>query len=290
MNPPDKDLILSFYDSYVNDWLEHNKKRVDQIDQEAKDRSELGLPLDLASHFKPRPTTMWNENKTLTRIKIAREMLLTLCKKDKHAVIFEMPTKSGIVQYIGNGAALYPAIGLPLLDKESLLTIFDIPERQREDWFVRIADITSEINLNDIDADEKLVEREAISIIYSGKTLKPLQTRRGLVFIESRYLAPVSDVLDVLELYERITPSGMPYIVAKAGFLLQAVIMPYKVISQQFVDKLKKLTEQCVLSLKLLEKEEAGSEEPERYSLNIDPTTGEITGGESENEDETENS
>lgn len=78
MNPPDKDLILSFYDSYVNDWLEHNKKKVDQIDQEAKDRSELGLPLDLASHFKPRPTTMWNENKTLTRIKIAREMLLTL--------------------------------------------------------------------------------------------------------------------------------------------------------------------------------------------------------------------
>ena len=57
-----------------------------------------------------------------------------------------------------------------------------------------------------MDANEKPVEREAISIAYSGKTLKPLQTRRGLVFIESRYLSPVSDILDVLELYERITP------------------------------------------------------------------------------------
>ena len=114
--------------------------------------------------------------------------------------------------------------------------------------------------------------------------MKPLQTRRGLVFIESRYLAPVSDVLDVLELYERITPKGTPYIVAKAGFLLQAVIMPYDVISRQFVDNLKRLTEQCVLSLDLREREKAQekAEEPEQYSLNVDPDTGEIMTEESE--------
>ena len=131
---------------------------------------------------------------------------------------------------------------------------------------------------------EKPVEREAISIAYSGKTLKPLQTRRGLVFIESRYLSPVSDILDVLELYERITPGGTPYIVAKAGFLLQAVIMPYDVISQQFVDNLKRLTEQCALSLDLREREKAlaRAAEPEQFSLNVDPATGEIVEDESE--------
>lgn len=135
-----------------------------------------------------------------------------------------------------------------------------------------------------MDANEKPVEREAISIAYSGRTLKPLQTRRGLVFIESRYHSPVSDILDVLELYERITPHGTPYIVAKAGFLLQAVIMPYDVISQQFVDNLKRLTEQCVLSLDLREREKelARAAEPEQYSLNVDPATGEIVEEESE--------
>ena len=73
-------------------------------------------------------------------------------------------------------------------------------------------------------------------------------------------------------------PGGTPYIVAKAGFLLQAVIMPYDVISQQFVDNLKRLTEQCVLSLDLREREKAlaRAAEPEQYSLNVDPATGEI--------------
>ena len=193
--------------------------------------------------------------------------IAAICKKNKYAVIYERYTEGGgVVQYIGDGAAAYPVTGLPALDKESLLTIFDVPEKQREDWFVQVAGIPSEISFEDTDANEKPVEREAISIAYSGKTLKPLQTRRGLVFIESRYLSPVSDILDVLELYERITPGGTPYIVAKAGFLLQAVM------------------EQCALSLDLREREKAlaRAAEPEQYSLNVDPATGEIVGDESE--------
>lgn len=112
--------------------------------------------------------------------------IAAICKKNKYAVIYERYGESGgVIQYIGDGAAAYPVTGLPALDKESLLTIFDVPEKQREDWFVQVAGIPSEISFEDMDANEKPVEREAISIAYSGKTLKPLQTRRGLVFIES---------------------------------------------------------------------------------------------------------
>lgn len=105
--------------------------------------------------------------------------------------------------------------------------------------------------------------------------MKPLQTRRGLVFIESRYLSPVSDVLDVLELYERVTPFGAPYIVAKAGFLLQAVIMPCDVISAQFVQRLQELTRQCAVSLDLREQErerQAAAESAGQFK--VDPETG----------------
>lgn len=208
--------------------------------------------------------------------------IAAICKKNKSVVLFERYDSNGEValQYIGDGGAVYPVVGLPTLDKESVLTIFDIPEKQREDWYVRSTGIPEGISLDDVDETEKPVEREAISIVYSGKTLKPLRTRRGLVFIESRYLSPVSDVLDVLELYERITPSGTPYIVAKAGFLLQAVIMPYDVINQQFVGKLEELTRQCAISLDLRkqEAERANADAPEQYSLNVDPETGEIIG------------
>ena len=99
---------------------------------------------------------------------------------------------------------------------------------------------------------------------------------------ESRYLSPVADVLDVLELYERRTAEGTPYIVAKAGFLLQAVIMPYDVINQQFVESLQDLTRECEFSLSEKERRECEARdrftftEPEQCSLNVDPDTGEV--------------
>ena len=141
------------------------------------------------------------------------------------------------------------------------------------------------ISFEDTDATERQVEREGISIIYSGRTLKPIRTTRGLVFIESRYLAPVADVLDVLELYERRTTDGAPYIVAKAGFLLQALIMPYDVINQQFVESLQALTRECEFALSEKERREREARdhftatEPEQFALNVDPNTGEIVEG-----------
>lgn len=155
--------------------------------------------------------------------------IAAICKKNKNIAIFERYSDDGdiLTRYIGDGSAVYPVVGLPQLDKESLLTIFDVPEKDRDNYFVKTLGVPAGISFEDTDETERHVEREGISIIYSGRTLKPIRTTRGLVFIESRYLSPVADVLDVLELYERRTAEGAPYIVAKAGFLLQAVIMPY---------------------------------------------------------------
>ena len=181
-----------------------------------------------------------------------------------------------------DGMTGYPVSGLPELDEESILTIFDVPEKQREDWFVRVRDVPEGINFEDTDANEKMIERDNLSIIFSGHTLKPLQTRRGLVFIQSRYLSPVSDVLDVLELYERFTPNGTPYIVAKAGFLLQAVIMPYDVINAGFVERLQRLARDCAFALDLRrqEEEQAAAREvlgdPAQCTFNVDTSTGEL--------------
>lgn len=154
--------------------------------------------------------------------------IAAICKKNKNIAIFERYSDDGdiLTQYIGDGSAVYPVVGLPQLDKESLLTILDVPEKDRDNYFVKTLGVPAGISFEDTDETERHVEREGISIIYSGRTLKPIRTTRGLVFIESRYLSPVADVLDALELYERRTAEGTPYIVAKAGFLLQAVIMP----------------------------------------------------------------
>lgn len=89
------------------------------------------------------------------------------------------------------------------------VTIFDVPEKDRDNYFVKTLGVPAGISFEDTDETERHVEREGISIIYSGRTLKPIRTTRGLVFIESRYLSPVADVLDVLELYERRTAEGV---------------------------------------------------------------------------------
>lgn len=190
--------------------------------------------------------------------------IAAICKKNKNIAIFERYSDDGdiLTQYIGDGSAVYPVVGLPQLDKESLLTIFDVPEKDRDNYFVKTLGVPVGISFEDTDETERHVEREGISIIY--------------------YLSPVADVLDVLELYERRTAEGAPYIVAKAGFLLQAVIMPYDVINQQFVESLQSLTRECEFSLSEKERREREARdrftftEPEQCSLNVDPDTGEV--------------
>lgn len=215
--------------------------------------------------------------------------IAAICKKGKQVILYNRHESGGTLQqYIGDGMTAYPVSGLPELDEESILTIFDVPEKQREDWLVRVMAAPEGINFEDTDVNEKMIERDNLSIVYSGKTLKPLQTRRGLVFIESRYLSPVSDVLDVLELYERFTPQGTPYIVAKAGFLLQAVIMPYDVITAGFVERLQRLASDCAFALDLRRQEEANAAaheaagDPAQCTFNVDTSTGELLEDESE--------
>lgn len=60
--------------------------------------------------------------------------IAAICKKKKNIAIFERYSDDGdtLTQYIGDGSAVYPVVGLPQLDKESLLTIFDVPEKDRE--------------------------------------------------------------------------------------------------------------------------------------------------------------
>lgn len=51
--------------------------------------------------------------------------IAAICKKNKYVVLFDKYSENGetVLQYIGDGAAVYPVVGLPPLDKESVLTI-----------------------------------------------------------------------------------------------------------------------------------------------------------------------
>lgn len=97
------------------------------------------------------------------------------------------------------------------------------------------------LNVDDTDPAERALSDDDFSIIYGGTELKPLKTRNGIIFIQQKYIAPLEDVLDVVQLYERVTPDGQTYIAAKAGLLIAAVIFPYSVINEKFVKRLEEV-------------------------------------------------
>ena len=104
-----------------------------------------------------------------------------------------------------------------------------------------------------------------------------------MIFIDSKYLSPLSDVISMVELFERTTSGGKPYIAAKVGFLLYGIIMPYDAINETFVKVIERMGHECRLAFEKKERErvESINNEPQQQAIKIegcpvDPVTGEI--------------
>lgn len=198
--------------------------------------------------------------------------IAAICKKSKMVHLVNYLSKDGEItqQYIGDGVAMYPVTGLPVLDKDSILTIFDIPERQRSDWVVREDEDFTLVNLDDLDLSDKLIDKNLpVGIDYAGKSLKPIPTSKGIVFLESKYLTPILDTADLLEYYERKTRNGNILVAVKAGLLLHALIVPY-IMPPEAAEMIQEIASRPWHSW-----EEQKTQEPENaYRINLE--TGEV--------------
>lgn len=169
--------------------------------------------------------------------------IAAICKKAKRVMILNHCSRTGTVtQFIGDGVAYYPVYDLPLLDEESVLTIFDIPEKQRENWTTMCVEPAG-LHLEDTDTGEYFLEELGVSFALNGVQVKPFRAKDGVIFVDSKYLAPFSDVRDIVQFFERSLDSGQPYVVAKAGFMMQAAIMPFQVQETSIVQELHKLVQ-----------------------------------------------
>lgn len=174
--------------------------------------------------------------------------IAALCKKVKWVTVFQEYQNSDI-QYIGDRTAFYQVDNLPRLNKESILTIFDIPEKKRGDWVVQVGEAPSYAGFSDAIEGEEIAEELSPEILYNEKILIPLQTQKGVVFLDKKYLSPLSDVMDVLNLFVRENKDGQIYIVAKTGLALKAVIFPQDITTMRFVEKIEQLAKECRCSL-----------------------------------------
>lgn len=206
--------------------------------------------------------------------------IAAICKKSKVIHLYTKREEYSVMQYIGDGSAAYPLDGVTELDAQSIMTIFDITAKQRDDWFIKEQDLPEEINFGDTDFSEKMLEPEKIQLVMLGKVLKVLRSSHGVIPIDSKYIAPVMDTSEVMEFYERVTPSGQRYVVIKAGFLLQAVVSPETVGT--IAEDLQRIAEGIRAGMEY-EKMRAAvirpQEEETQISLSVDSETGEVLSG-----------
>lgn len=169
--------------------------------------------------------------------------VISLCHQRKAFRLFDKISECGeIVQWMGDGCAAYPLNGLPILDEETLCAVFDISEKQLKNTSVQRLTMPDAPNVSDTDPDERVLKDDDFSITYGGTEVLPLRTRTGIIFIQKKYLAPLEDVLDVVQLYERVTTDGQTYVAAKAGLLIAAVIFPYRIVNEKFVNRIEEVS------------------------------------------------
>ena len=150
--------------------------------------------------------------------------LAAMCRKQRVIIMYHDRSD---MQWISEGHAIYPMVGIPEVDEEQVMFLFDIPEKKRAECLVSdYGSIEDCFDISDgaMDNEVKLMPP---AMMIGGNLITPIETSQGIAFFNSEYLKPVSDKED-LNLYERYTRNGQLYIVAKSGMIVQAVILPVK--------------------------------------------------------------
>lgn len=95
--------------------------------------------------------------------------VLSICKANGLYYLYDRIDRSGeITQWLGDGYALYPLDGLPILDEESFCAVFDITGKQREKILFRHERLPEHLNVEDVAAGDKLVREYETTFINGG--------------------------------------------------------------------------------------------------------------------------
>ena len=149
--------------------------------------------------------------------------LAAMCRKKKRIYLIEDEMHD--VQWAGDGGAMYPLFGIPHLNEEQILVLFDVPEDKRKGVSVLLESGMP----GGLDTEDSAADQEArpypLSFGTAWGVYYPVQTSTGIAFYDAEYFKPIADKPRA-KLYERYTRSGRLYFVAKDGMLVEAVIMP----------------------------------------------------------------
>ena len=194
-----------------------------------------------------------------------------LIKKTHFAIVVHMPDEI----YLGTGASIYRAEGIPdMSGREQIGAVLDIEPKKLKK--IQIEEKHSQeksniwgLNLEDAPAaPEQDAERLETVAVIDGECWAALAYDAGkMLFFDESLLSPLADRINnedrkpYIRYAVRYRSDGSRYIVIKDGLETLGAILPVKILTDRYIDKLWDFSSMCE---KQLRREDLEQTEPER--------------------------
>jgi hypothetical protein len=193
-----------------------------------------------------------------------------LCKAERCILLVNEVRNKKTVQWIGTPSALYPFYGLPIMDEKTVFAVFDIDHKKKEMFTYK--EYTADefrINISETDETEQEVKPENVTIYWKNVPLLPVNTSKGMYFIDRTYTAPLMGAPDVLAIYER-RHGDQIYFIIRMGLFVAGVVTPFAFVTDETVRQFANIAERMKYANDLKQAEK---------TVLIDRVTGEIMDG-----------
>lgn len=193
-----------------------------------------------------------------------------LIKKTHYAIVVHMPDEI----YLGTASSIYKAEGIPdMSGREQIGAVLDIEPKklkkiQIEEKHSREKSNIWGLNLEDAPvAPEQDAERLETVAVMDGVCWAALAYDAGqMLFFDESLLSPLADRLNnedrkpYIRYAVRYRSDGSRYIIIKDGLETLGAVLPVKVLTDRYIDK---LWEFCQMCEKQLRREDLEQTEPE---------------------------
>lgn len=174
--------------------------------------------------------------------------LVNHCKRE--GVVHMYMDEDGF-QWLGDGCSMYPLFDMPLFTETSFCAAFDIDKHKRDQMSIQFfQSCPAHLDTRDVcDDEQEVFAAKSLAIEVNRQRYIPYATKLGVRFLSDAYLRPLLDVKNGLQMYERYTTEGNMYFAAKSGLELKAIILPSQIVTEDLVDQLSVLAQQCKTAL-----------------------------------------
>lgn len=160
--------------------------------------------------------------------------IMSFCKKRKLIYLYTADGR----QWVSDGGAIYPLLGMPHFDAQSIRAVYDVSESVQ---VVERNELPEDLFFGDVDMTENQIFMEKIQLRPCGFDAVSFRTQAGVTFIDQKYLSPITGIESDgnVCVYERVSrKTGQIYIAVKRGMLLEAIILPVKILAKDWVEEL----------------------------------------------------